>query len=816
MSPDTTARSVPLDPAAALLLPVEGMTCASCVGRVERALAAVPGVMGVSVNLVTGRALIRGDASSPLLRDAVKRAGYAVPEAETVLDIEGMTCASCVGRVERVLAAVPGVTTAAVNLATGRATARHDAGIVTAEQLADAAARAGYAATPSTADAATGTHRPARHAAEERALRAAAILAGLLALPALVMEMGAHLVPVFHHFVASTVGIATAWWIQAAFATAAMLGPGRVFHSLGWPALLRGAPDMNSLVALGTGAAWLFSAVVLLAPGLVPEGQRFVYFEAASVIIALVLFGRFLEARSRGRASAAIQRLMELAPATARVERGGEEREIPASALVVGEVLILRPGERVPTDAQVLDGHSEVSEAMITGEPMPVPKGPGEHVVGGTVNGAGALRLRATAVGSGTVLARITRMVEEAQGGKLPIQALVDKVTLWFVPAVMAVAVLTFAGWLLAGGGVAAALTAAVAVLVIACPCAMGLATPVSIMVGTGRAAELGVLFRRGAALQALSDVRTVAMDKTGTLTEGRPWLTDIVPAPGWKGPEALALAASLEARSEHPLARAVREAAAARGLAARDVEGFAVVPGGGVAGRVQGREVVLGSERLLEGRGVDLAALRDDAARLAEAGLTPVFLAVDGQVAALLAVSDRVRDTTPAAIAAMRSLGLRIAMITGDDPRAAAAVAAPLGIDEVFARVTPEGKVEAIRHLGAGTAFVGDGINDAPALAAAKVGIAMGEGTDIAMESAEVVLMRGDLRGTATAVRMSRATMRNVRQNLAWAFGYNVLLIPVAALGLLSPMLAAGAMALSSVCVVGNALRLRRAGGAP
>jgi heavy metal translocating P-type ATPase len=791
--------------------PVNGMTCASCVGRVELALRAVPGVEEASVNLLTGRADVRGTAPPDALRAAVERAGYAVPEAETTLDVAGMTCASCVGRVERAFLAVPGVTGAAVNLATGRATVRHHGGMVPAGALASAAACAGYTATPHVAghDAAAADPH-AGHAGEERTLRAAAILASVLAVPALVLEMGGHLVPAFHHWVAGTVGTATSWWVQAAFATVAMLGPGRVFHRLGWPALARGAPDMNSLVALGTGAAWLYSAAVLLAPGLVPEGQRFVYFEAASVIIALVLVGRWLEARSRGRASAAIRRLMELAPATARVERDGREEEVPAAKLAVGDILVLRPGERVPTDADILDGHSEVSEAMVTGEPMPVPKGPGDSVVGGTVNGAGALRLRATAVGSGTTLARIARMVGDAQGSKLPIQAMVDRVTLWFVPAVVALAALTFAAWLLAGGGVAAALTASVAVLVIACPCAMGLATPVSILVGTGRAAELGVLFRRGAALQALSGVRTVAMDKTGTLTEGRPALADLVPAPGWSEAEALAVAAALEARSEHPLAHAVREAAVARGLALSAAEGFAMVPGGGVSGRVGGREAVLGSDRLLAGRGVDLAVLEAPAAALAAEGRTPVFLAVDGRAAALLDVSDPVRTTTPAALEALRGLGLRLAMVTGDDPRAAGAVAAGLGIADVAARVTPEGKVATVRGLGAGVAFVGDGINDAPALAAASVGIAVGGGTDIAVESAEVVLMRGDLAGVATAVRLSRATMRNIRQNLVWAFGYNAVLIPVAALGLLSPVLAAGAMALSSVCVVGNALRLR------
>ena len=735
-------------------------------------------------------------------------------ELQTRLAVTGMSCASCVGRVERALTRVPGVLGASVNLATGQATVTH-ASQADLATLQSAVARAGYEAAPIV----PGHGETHVHDDEVGALRRAAVIASFLALPSLVLEMGGHLIPAWHHAIALGIGMTASWWIQAIFATAAMLGPGLMFHRIGWPALLRGAPEMNSLVALGTLAAWLFSMVVLLAPALVPEGQRFVYFEAASVIVALVLVGRWLEARSRGQASAAIRRLMELAPATARVERGGVEHAIPAGQLALGDTLLIRPGERIPTDAVVLDGRSEVTEAMVTGEPMPVPKAAGDAVVGGTVNGAGAMRLRATAVGGGTILARITRLVEEAQGAKLPIQAMVDRVTMWFVPAIMALAAMAFVGWMLAGGGMAFALTAAVAVLIIACPCAMGLATPVSIMVGTGRAAELGVLFRRGAALQSLSRVHAVALDKTGTLTEGRPALTDLLPAHGWAAQDALAFAAAVEARSEHPLARAVRDGAVARGVQVLAAEGFTVHPGGGVAANVAGRQVVMGADRFLRARGVDLAALEGDAARLAEQGRTPFFLAVDGRLALLLAVSDPVRPSTPAALAALRGLGLTLSMISGDNRRTAEAVAGPLGIVQVEAEVSPAGKVATVarlREAGQGLAFVGDGINDAPALAAADVGIAMGGGSDIAMESADVILMRGDLRGVETAIRMSRATMRNIRQNLVWAFGYNVVLVPVAALGLLSPILAAGAMALSSVCVVGNALRLRHAGGVP
>ena len=735
--------------------------------------------------------------------------------ATTALRVEGMTCASCVGRVERALARVPGVDGAAVNLATSRATVRHAPGL-DAAALRAAVERAGYAAHDLPADAPPHPGHGAHDHGEEAPLRRDAILAAALALPLLVLEMGGHLVPAWHHVVEATIGTAASWWVQAVLATVLLFGPGLRFHRAGWPALLRGAPEMNSLVALGTTAAWAFSMVVLLTPAVVPEGSRFVYFEAAGVIVALVLLGRWLEARARGRASGAIRRLMELAPATARVERDGGQEEVPAASLRVGDVITVRPGERIPTDAMILDGASHVNEAMITGEPIPAAKGAGDAVTGGTVNGAGALRLRATAVGAGTTLARIARMVEEAQGSKLPIQELVDRVTLWFVPAVMAVAALTFAGWLLAGGGVAAALVAAVAVLIIACPCAMGLATPVSIMVGTGRAAELGVLFRRGAALQALRDVAVMAVDKTGTLTEGRPALVGIVPTPGFDEAELLALAAAAEARSEHPIAHAIREAATARGLAPPSIERFEAVPGGGLRATAGGRAVTLGADRFLRDEGVDPAPLAEAAAIAAGEGRTPLYMAVDGRLAALLTVADPVRATTPEAVRVLRGMGLEIAMVTGDNRRTAEAVARPLGIGEVVAEVRPEGKlaaVERLRSAGRKLAFVGDGINDAPALAAADVGIAVGGGTDIAVESAEVVLMRGDLRGVATAVALSRATIRNIRQNLGWAFGYNVVLIPVAALGLLSPMLAAAAMALSSVCVVGNALRLRGAG---
>ncbi|WP_458096166.1 heavy metal translocating P-type ATPase [Roseomonas sp. WA12] len=808
-------------PSRPVTLPVEGMHCAGCVGRVERALASLPGVSTASVNLATRRATVEGEAlDRAALRAAIAAAGFTSPEETSEIGVEGMSCAACAGRVERALATLPGAEAAAVNLATRRASIRHSPGAVDRAALESAIRAAGYEPAPAVeahlhehaADLPTRQTDPAE-AGEEAGLRRDTILALVLAAPLFLIEMGGHLFPAFHHVISGT-----GWnLVQFALASSVLFGPGLRFHRTGWPALFRGGPEMNSLVALGTLAAWGYSAVVTLAPSLLPETQRHAYFEAAAVIVALVLLGRWLEARSRGRASAAIRRLLDLQPPTARVERDGAEMEISAADLRQGDVLRVRPGERIPTDALVLEGESHLDESMVTGESLPVRRAPGDAVVGGTVNGAGALRLRATAVGSATVLARITRLVEEAQGGKLPIQALADRVTRWFVPAVIAVAALTFLGWMLLAGGLADALVAAVSVLIIACPCAMGLATPVAVMVGTGRGAELGVLFRRGAGLQALRDVTVVALDKTGTLTEGRPALTDLIPAAGFNEATLLPLIAGAESSSEHPVAEAIRSAAKARGLQVLPVTAFQAIPGMGLRAGVDGHRVEMGADRFMASLGLDVSPFAADAERLGEAGRTPIYTAVDGQLAAILAVADPVRPMTAPALSALRGMGLRLAMVSGDNRRTAEAIARPLGIGVVEAEVLPEGKVEAVRRLrGAGRlAFVGDGINDAPALTAADVGIAIGTGTDVAIESADVVLMSGDPRGIATAIGLSRATLANIRQNLLWAFAYNVVLIPVAVAGLLSPVMAAAAMGLSSVFVVGNALRLRRFRGA-
>jgi Au+-exporting ATPase len=815
----------------AISLPIEGMTCASCVGRVEKALKAIPGVETVSVNLATEKASIT--ASTALDRaqlvGAVEHAGYTVPTrflapAPAIeLAIEGMTCASCVGRVERALKAVDGVSDATVNLATERATIR--GGDVQA--LVAAVAAAGYQSRPlgGGADAsnqAEADELAAKKDAERRELTRDFTIAAVLTVPVFALEMGTHMIPGAHAYIASTIGIQTSWYIQFVLTTLVLFVPGIRFYDKGLPALWRLAPDMNSLVAVGSLAAYGFSLVATFAPGFLPPGTINVYFEAAAVIVTLILLGRLLEARAKGRTSEAIKRLVKLQAKTARVRRADTVVDLPIEAVSSGDIIEVRPGDRIPVDGQVVEGESYVDESMITGEPIPVAKSAGSAVVGGTINQKGAFAFKATAVGGETVLSQIIRMVEEAQGSKLPIQALVDKVTMWFVPAVMAVAGLTFAAWLYFGPSPALtfALVNAVAVLIIACPCAMGLATPTSIMVGTGRGAELGVLFRKGEALQVLKDAKVVAVDKTGTLTEGKPSLTDLELSGGFERGTVLAAVAAVEARSEHPIARAIVEAAQQEGLTLPAVSSFQSVTGFGVHALVDGKAVAIGADRYMAQLNLDVGVFAATASRLASEGKSPLYAAIDGRLAAIIAVADPIKETTPAAIKALHDLGLKVAMITGDNARTAAAIAARLGIDEVVAEVLPEGKVEAVRRLKAqfGTvAFVGDGINDAPALAEADVGLAIGTGTDIAIEAADVVLMSGSLLGVPNAIALSKATIGNIRQNLFWAFAYNTALIPVAAgvlypsFGLLlSPVFAAGAMALSSVFVLGNALRLR------
>ncbi|RKF16227.1 copper-translocating P-type ATPase [Roseovarius spongiae] len=802
-----------------LTLRITGMTCAGCAGRAERALASAPGVARASVNFASHAAQVEpAAADAPTLAAALTQAGYPAREAQAELDVSGLTCASCVSRSETALRAVPGVLDAAVNLATRRARVTYLDGATDPARLARALTDAGYAAAPIVGEAARDGDSADDEAAETRR---AALIAGALTLPVFVMEMGGHVFPPLQDAIAATIGVQTAWMIQFALTTLVLLWPGRVFYAKGIPALLRGAPEMNSLVALGTLAAWGYSTVALLAPALLPEAARAVYFEAAAVIVTLILVGRWLEARARGRTGAAIERLMGLQPDEVLVERGKGTEQIPLSAVEVGDVIRTRPGDRIAVDGEVIEGTSFVDESMLTGEPMPVQKAPGDTVIGGAGNGSGALRVRAIQVGRDTVLSRIVAMVEEAQGAKLPIQALADRVVRVFVPVVIAVALVTVAAWLAFGPAPALtnALVAAVSVLIIACPCAMGLATPTSIMVGTGRAAELGVLFRRGAALQSLDDARVIAFDKTGTLTVGEPRMQRIALAKGAQRADVLRVAAAVEAESDHPLARAVAEAA--QGMDLPRAEAAEAIAGHGMRAQVEGRQVLIGNAALMRTEGIGTDALDAEAQAMAEAGQTLIMVAIDGALVGVIGVADTIKPASAPTIAALHAAGLRTAMITGDTEAAAQNIAREIGIDQVIAGVLPDGKRDAIRALRdrhGPVAFVGDGINDAPALAEADIGIAMGGGTDIAIDAADVVLISGDPHGALTARHASARTMSNIRQNLFWAFAYNAALIPVAAgvlyplTGLLlSPMLAAGAMALSSVFVVGNALRLRR-----
>ncbi len=802
---------------------IEGMSCASCVVRVEKAIAAVPGVASASVNLATERATVTYNQPVPTeaVLQAIEKAGYE-PKLETrELGVEGMTCASCVSRVEKALKAVPGVMDASVNLATEKATVRVVSGTSTLV-LEDAVCAAGYEVRRITADRSTDSNEDRRDREANR-LKMSLALSAALTLPLLVLEMGSHFIPAIHDWIMMNIGMGNNLVIQFVLATIVLFGPGLRFFRKGVPNLLRWTPDMNSLVVLGTSAAWSYSVVATFLPGVLPSGTANVYYEAAAVIVTLILLGRYLEARAKGKTSQAIKHLIGLQAKTAYVKRGEDFVEIEIGDVVLGDIVRIRPGEKVPVDGRVTDGASYVDESMITGEPLPVEKSAGDEVVGGTINKTGSFTFEATKIGSDTLLAQIIKMVEAAQSSKLPIQALVDRVTGWFVPAVIAAATLTFVAWLLFGPSPALtfAVVNAVAVLIIACPCAMGLATPTSIMVGTGRAAELGILFRKGEALQTLRDVDVVALDKTGTLTKGKPELTDFVVSAGFDRAETLRLVASLETHSEHPIAEAVVASARGESLALFEVLDFVAAPGYGVSGRIDGRTVLVGADRSMTKDGIDISSFSDQAAALGDAGKSPLYAAIDGRLAAIIAVSDPVKETTPQAIEALHALGLKVAMITGDNRRTAQAIASQLGIDEVVAEVLPDGKVEAVGKLRAGgrkVAFIGDGINDAPALSEADIGLAVGTGTDIAIESADVVLMSGDLNGVPRAIAISKATIRNIRQNLFWAFAYNVSLVPVAA-GvlypvngtLLSPILAAGAMGLSSVFVLANALRLRR-----
>ena len=802
--------------------PIEGMTCASCANRVQRTLNKVEGVADATVNLASEQATVRyapGQTGRDDLIAAVAAAGYrARPAAPLELDITSMTCASCARRVERAIGKVAGVQAVAVNLATESATVQ---GSATAAAVVSAVETAGYGAAERRAEAPvaaaghpereTDTPRSEAYAQSQRRLFIAAALlsAPVLALSMLMLRFpGSALI----ELILTTVVVFVCGW--QFFATA-----GRLARHL--------AANMDTLIALGAAAAYGYS-VYTLAVAISAQGPLAahppLYFETAAIIVTLILLGRWLEARAKGRAGAAIKALMGLQPKTAQLLRNGEAVPVPVASLRVDDIVLVRPGEKVPVDGVVVSGESGVDEAMLTGESMTITKRVGDEVTGATLNQRGALMVRATRVGADTVLAQIVRLVEQAQGSKAPIERLADRVAAIFVPAVLAIAALTFLAWLLLGpdaGEVTKPLLTAVTVLVIACPCALGLATPTAIMVGTGRGAEQGILIKDAASLERAHALSAVILDKTGTVTEGRPQVTDVVPLHGQHANDVLRLAAAAEARSEHPLAAAVVTHARAVGLTLPEPAAFVSTPGQGVAAQVEGSEVLVGNARLLAAHGVATARLAPVAEHLEANGRTVSLVAIDGQPAGVVGVADTVKPTSAAAVTALRRLGLAVYLLTGDNRRVAVAIGREVGIpsDHIRAEVRPEDKAAEVARLcatGHVVGMVGDGINDAPALAAADVGFALGTGTDIAMETAAITLLRGDLRSVPVAIRLSRRTMRTIRQNLFWAFGYNTAMIPLAALGLLAalggPMLAAAAMAFSSVSVVTNSLRLRRA----
>jgi len=818
-------------------LPVTGMTCANCARTVERTLSKTEGVIEANVNYATERATVSFDPTVVKLDDLIERidrAGYGVAQVTMELPITGMTCASCVRNVERAISKQPGILSVSVNLATEKATVTYLPGAIRRSDVVKAVEAAGYGVLDlSDVAAPEDAERAAREAEIHRQERLVKIGA-LFTLPLFIISMARdfYMASLAGQTAAGHAGMGNAapaspldfllwqgWpFIFFLLATPVQFIVGRQYIVGAYKAARNRTANMDTLIAMGSMAAYLYSVVVLLGMifGLSGAIGDHVYFETSAVILTLITLGKLLEARAKGRTSEAIKKLMGLAPRTATLLRGTEEVEVPVDELVVGDIVVVRPGERVPVDGVVIEGRSSVDESMLTGESLPVSKQVGSEVIGATVNKSGRLVVEATRVGAQTALAQIIRLVEQAQGSKAPIQRIADQVSGVFVPVVIGLAALTFLGWLVIGQvGFTAAMVNAVAVLVIACPCALGLATPTAVMVGTGRGAEMGVLFKNSEALEQARQIQAVALDKTGTITRGEPSVTDVLAFSGHDEAEMLRLAAIAERGSEHPLGQAVIQAAQARGLNLTQPQSFEADAGRGVRAIVDGRQVRVGSPRFLREEGVDLSAFEGEIAALQNRARTAVVVAVDGQPAGLIGVADTVKEGSREAVAALREMGLEVVMITGDNEMTAQAIAREVGIERVLAEVLPDQKVNAVKQLqaeGKRVAMVGDGINDAPALAQADVGIAIGTGTDIAMEASDVTLVSGDLRGVVRAVSLSRATMRTIYQNLFWAFIYNIILIPVAMAGALVPVFAAAAMAFSSVFVVSNSLRLRGA----
>lgn len=807
---------------------VTGMSCAACAAAVKRAVGALDGVASCDVNLATEKLSVSFDESLQsfeTIKAAVEAAGYGLEEERTSSRVEliigGMTCAACSAAVVRAIKKLDGVISAEVNLATSRGVFEYDPKVVKLADIKKAITDAGY--KPMDLDAAE--QQDEKKSRGNRGLLLRLIFAIVFALPELYIGMS-HMIGFVKlplpEFMSPHMHPLTFALVQLLLTLPVVLC-GSHFYTRGIKTLLHGAPNMDTLIAVGTGSAFLYSVfgTIMIARGHHNYAGE-LYFESAAVVVTLVMLGKYLESVSKGRASEAIKKLMKLRPQTAVVERGGVEVEIPTAEVEVGDIVVVRPGAIFPVDGEIISGQTSADESMLTGESLPVEKNPGDFAIGGSVNGEGLVKLRASRVGADTTLSKIIKLVEDAQSKKAPIARLADIVSGYFVPVVITIAFVAAIGWAIAGKDMSFVLSVFVTVLVIACPCALGLATPIAIMVGTGRGAELGVLIKSGEALETLHSVKAVVLDKTGTITEGKPRLTDII-AYGGDENDLLALAASAELGSEHPVARAVVEAAESRGLKTQQPSEFKALPGRGIEATVSGKKVLAGTLKLMSESGIDTAAAEIDAARLSASGRTLMYIAIDSKLSMLLGAADTVKESSREAIAELERLGVEVYMITGDNKATAEAIAAEVGIKNVLAEVLPGGKaaeIERLREKGVRVAMVGDGINDAPALAAADVGIAIGTGADVAVESADIVSMRGDLREVSTAIALSRATIRNIKENLFWAFFYNTVGIPFAAgvfhiFGgpLLNPIFAGAAMALSSVSVVTNALRLRRFG---
>jgi heavy metal translocating P-type ATPase len=800
-----------------LQLAIQNLSCAACAGRAEKAILSVQGAHG-TVNLATRTASVDVDMRDfPNVVQSLSLAGYPARQAESYLKIDGQHRGDAATAIEAALTHHAAVTQANVDLVQDQVWVRYVEGAITPRDLAQLVSNAGFSATVlrSEQDSADDTS----HSVEKNH----AIVAAILTLPVFVVEMGGHFIPSVHAWVHALMPIQQLWLFEFLITTLIMVWPGRAFYTKGLTALVRLTPEMNTLVALGTLAAWTYSTTVTFAPSLFADAQRYVYFEAAAVVITLILVGRYLEARAKGQAGQAIKALMGLAPKIARVLRDGDWIEIEIADIRRNNTIQVRAGEKIPVDGIVQDGHSYVDESMLTGEPIPLAKTAGDVVLGGTVNQDGTLVYKATKVGADTVLAGIVSMVVAAQGTKLPVQKHLDKVIQVFVPVILAIAAITLAAWMVFAPqlGINHALIAAVSVLIIACPCALGLATPTSILVGTSRAANMGVLFRKGDALQRMAEIRSVAFDKTGTLTVGRPDIVDHWMAEGTDRQAILAIAAGLQSASTHPIARAVVNFVNDQGIEATPVTAFQTVAGMGVVGTHAGQTWRIGSDRYMHQNDVDLSLADDFVSNWTAQGAAPIYMAQGAVLVAAFVVQDSIRDTSVSLIKSLTDLGIHVTLITGDHSAPAKAVAAQLGIHDVRSQVLPGQKAEIIAELQThhgSTAFVGDGINDAPALAQANIGIAIGTGSDIAIESGDIILANGDPKNVLNALNISQATMRNIKQNLFWAFAYNTALIPLAAGALypfggpmLSPMLAAAAMALSSIFVVTNATRLRK-----